>query len=191
MNPYEVLGVREGASKEEIRKAYLELVKKYHPDKYRNNPLADLAEEKLKEINEAYNMLNQGSYSRGRSSSSGGASYQRVIELVERGQIPQAEQLLSQLPSGTGQWHFCRAAIAARLGRYGEAQQHLQAAMHLEPGNPTYQAAYQQMMGAMNQQRQTAFSGQKDTDDICRVCTALYFADCCCECMGGDFISCC
>ena len=57
MNPYEVLGVPENASEEEIKKAYKELVKKYHPDKYQDNPLADLAEEKLQEVNEAYDML--------------------------------------------------------------------------------------------------------------------------------------
>lgn len=56
-NPYEVLGVKPGASEAEIKAAYKELVKKYHPDKYVNNPLADLAEEKMQEINEAYDML--------------------------------------------------------------------------------------------------------------------------------------
>jgi len=56
-NPYEVLGVKPGASESEIRAAYKNLVKKYHPDKYQNNPLADLAEEKMQEINEAYDIL--------------------------------------------------------------------------------------------------------------------------------------
>ena len=56
-NPYEVLGVREGSSIEEVKKAYKELVRKYHPDQYQNHPLSDLAEEKLKEINEAYDVL--------------------------------------------------------------------------------------------------------------------------------------
>jgi molecular chaperone DnaJ len=188
VNPYEVLGVREGASKEEIRQAYLELVKKYHPDKFRDNPLSDLAEEKLKEINEAYNMLTNGGYSNGGSQN---ASYQRVVELVEQGQIQQAQQMLANLPSGNGPWHFCSAAIAARLGRYGEAKIHLETAMRLEPGNQTYRAAYQQMMGIMHGQRQTVFAGQNQGDDLCRICTTLYLADCCCECMGGDFISCC
>lgn len=56
-NPYEILGVKPNASDEEVKAAYRELVKKYHPDKYQNNPLADLAEEKLQSINEAYDAI--------------------------------------------------------------------------------------------------------------------------------------
>ena len=54
MNPYEVLEIAPNATDEEVKLAYKNMVKKYHPDKYVNNPLADLAEEKLKNINEAY-----------------------------------------------------------------------------------------------------------------------------------------
>ncbi len=56
-NPYKVLGVKEGASYDEIKRAYRELAKKYHPDRYQNNPLSDLADEKMREINEAYESL--------------------------------------------------------------------------------------------------------------------------------------
>lgn len=56
-NPYEVLGVRPGASQEEIKKAYRQLVKKYHPDSYRDHPLEGLAKEKMQEINQAYDQL--------------------------------------------------------------------------------------------------------------------------------------
>ncbi len=53
-DPYEVLGVKRGASDDEIKKAYRELVKQYHPDRYKGNPLENLAQEKMQEINEAY-----------------------------------------------------------------------------------------------------------------------------------------
>ena len=56
-DPYAVLGVSSSASEEEIKRAYRDLVKKYHPDNYANNPLADLAEAKMKEVNEAYDAI--------------------------------------------------------------------------------------------------------------------------------------
>jgi molecular chaperone DnaJ len=57
-NPYEILGVKESATDEEIKAAYKVLVKKYHPDRHANNPLEDLAEEKLRQVNMAYDEIN-------------------------------------------------------------------------------------------------------------------------------------
>ena len=71
-DPYKVLGVSPNASDEEIKRAYRELARKYHPDNYQNNPLADLAEEKMKEINEAYDAIEkrrQGAQNGGGSTS--------------------------------------------------------------------------------------------------------------------------
>lgn len=73
MNPYQVLGVTETASDEEIRAAYLKLVKKYHPDRYQDNPLKNLADEKLKEVNEAYDTITKGR-SKGKTASGGASS---------------------------------------------------------------------------------------------------------------------
>ncbi|HKQ71479.1 MAG TPA: J domain-containing protein [Polyangiaceae bacterium] len=56
-DPFEVLGVRAGASKEEIRAAYREQVARFHPDKHHGNPLEELAAAKLVEINRAYEIL--------------------------------------------------------------------------------------------------------------------------------------
>ncbi len=86
MDPYKVLGLKRTATEEEIKAAYHKLVKKYHPDKYQNNPLADLAEEKLREVNEAYDLLMKpttttssgyggSSYSGSQNSSYGGSTY--------------------------------------------------------------------------------------------------------------------
>ena len=56
-DPYKVLGVSPSASDEDVKKAYRDLAKKYHPDNYVNDPLADLAEQKMKEITAAYDQI--------------------------------------------------------------------------------------------------------------------------------------
>lgn len=79
-DPYEVLGISRGATEEEIKKAYKALSRKYHPDANINNPHKEEAEEKFKEIQQAYQQVmkertegySQGSY---RQSGSGSGGY--------------------------------------------------------------------------------------------------------------------
>lgn len=75
-DPYEVLGLKRGASEEEVKKAYRRLSRKYHPDANINNPNKDEAEEKFKEIQQAYKSIVSGEADRasygGTASGSGG-----------------------------------------------------------------------------------------------------------------------
>ena len=65
-DPYQVLGIARGASDEEIKKAYRNLSRKYHPDANVNNPNKAQAEEKFKEVQQAYDQImkekQQGSF---------------------------------------------------------------------------------------------------------------------------------
>lgn len=59
-SPYDILGVSSNASEDEIKKAYRKLSRKYHPDANVNNPNKEQAEEKFKEVQQAYDSIMSG-----------------------------------------------------------------------------------------------------------------------------------
>ena len=151
MNPYEVLGVSQNADEETVKKAYKELVKKYHPDKYVNNPLADLAAEKMKEINQAYDMIinkktSSGSTGTGYSNPNYGGfggynnqppTFSTVRRLIQMNNIMQALMMLQQLPK-TAEWYYLSGLANIKAGRYTDGIRFMEQAVAMEPGNNEY-----------------------------------------------------
>ncbi len=211
-DPYKVLGVSATATDEEIKEAYRALVKKYHPDQYSDTPLAELAGEKMKEINEAYDTIiaqrknraaggySRSNYSYGGYSTAGSnasSSFSDVRNYIMSGRIADAEQLLNGVPveSRNAEWYFLKGTVLYRRGWLEEAKEHFTRACQMDPGNPEYQSALNQ---AMNQR--SGFYGGYNPNmhmnnvggcNTCDICNSLICADCCCECMGGDLIPCC
>ena len=161
-DPYAVLGVSSSASEEEIKRAYRDLVKKYHPDNYANNPLADLAEAKMKEVNEAYDAImkarTQGGYQSaggngyggGRTSSQGGGRYNnptliQVRQLIAQNNLAEAERILRSTPANNGEWYYLMGSIAYRRGWMDEAKRYYETACQMDPGNLEYQRALDYM----------------------------------------------
>lgn len=194
MNPYEVLGVSENADEETIKKAYRELVKKYHPDKYVNNPLADLASEKLKQINEAYDMLtngrtasSSGSYSNSnyRNTANGSSSFQTVRMYIQQRRLSDAEHMLAGLPK-IAEWYYLSGIIQLNKGWYDMARQNIFTAVQMDPSNTEYRTT----LNSMNNTGYRSYSPASSNMSACDLCSKLICADCCCELMGGDLIPC-
>lgn len=170
-DPYQILGVPETATDAEVKKAYLNLARKYHPDNYHDNPLADLAQEKMKEINAAYEEINKRRSGRG-SSAGSGSSYggyysdsrsgtggysqrggysgsssvlQQVRLAINSGDLTRAEALLANYSDHNAEWNFLRGAICFRRGWMDEAKRYYETACQMEPGNAEYRQALNYM----------------------------------------------
>ncbi|HJB76372.1 DnaJ domain-containing protein [uncultured Oscillibacter sp.] len=171
-DPYKILGVPEDASDEEIKKAYRELARKYHPDNYHDNPLEDLAQEKMKEINAAYEQITKerasgrrtggayggGSYGYGGYQSYGGyggsQSYsgqssvlQQARIAINTGNISRAEALLANYSDHNAEWNFLKGVVCYRRGWMDEALRYYRIAVQMDPGNAEYRQALDYMEG--------------------------------------------
>lgn len=200
MNPYQVLGVAETATDAEVKTAYRELAKKYHPDNYADSPLADLAEQKMKEVNEAYDMIcdmrrNSGAQ---RTASSAGSAYNSaqythtnfpdVRRLIKEGRLDDAMQILNGV-SGIGrnaEWYFLMGMIFSRKGWTEQAYSYFQTACRMEPNNQEFMSA----LNNMNARRTYNPSGYNTTNtagcSMCDICTGIMCANCLCDCCGGN-----
>lgn len=197
-DPYKILGLNKGASKEEIKEAYKKLVKKYHPDQYANNPLSDLAEEKLEEINWAYNYLMNESADRQWESgynktyeNYGDSQYFQIRDLINRNRLWEAERALDSIGRRNAEWYFLKGIICMRRGWYDQGYQYINRAVEMEPGNEEYRATLHNIAYQARSYRAAGRGMHEENCDACDFCTCLLCSDCCCECLGGDLISCC
>lgn len=217
-DPYEVLNIPPTASDEEVKKAYRDLARKYHPDNYHDNPLADLAQEKMKEINAAYDAIQRQRGAKGGSSGSaygygsaaqqqsyyggyqqqyqqraGNSAFQRVRVAINQGNLAAAEQMLGQIDDHDGEWNFLKGTICYRRGWMDEARQYYQTACQMDPGNAEYRQALNFMENGQNGYRPEGyevFSTGCGQENMCGRALCAYLMCNLCSCGGMRFFWC-
>lgn len=218
MNPYEVLGISRNAGLEEIKRAYRELSRKYHPDSYAGNPLSSLAEEKFKQVQEAYDAImreknsgysysdsynstntydNRNSYNNSYNNTNyyGGDTGEmaEVYNLLNRRSYSQALRILESMRDRNARWYYLSAIAQVGLGNTMRGMEYATMAASMEPGNSEYQNLVNRLNFQSNRYtsiRNNYRGGRSALDDATNMLCNLWCADTLCECMGGDLCSC-
>lgn len=201
-NPYQVLGLTPDATDDEIKAAYRALAKKYHPDSNANNPLADLAEEKMQQINEAYDQIQAERAARANgtgagygAAANGSARFASIRAAMQRGNYADAEVELDSIPQSerNAEWNFLKGCLLLQRNWFTDAQKYLETACYMDPQNTEYRDTLNRVRQAANGYgRAYRAQNTRGRDDaMCDCCANLICLDCLCEMMGGDLISCC
>lgn len=198
-NPYEVLGVPRNASNDEVKKAYRQLCKKYHPDSYVDNPLADLAEEKFKEVQAAYEQIMKeregGGYSysttgQTQSTSQETAELQAARNFINNRRFHEALNVLSNIGNRNAMWYYYSAIANMGIGNNLVAVDHAKQAAAMEPNNMEYVNFANQMQFRGQQYQNMGYGYGRQSFGTGNLCCDLWCMDTMCECMGGDLCSC-
>ncbi len=174
-DPYQVLGISRNATDEEIKKAYRNLSRRYHPDANVNNPNKAQAEEKFKEVQRAYDDImkvkngkgddttdyrqssgysgfggfggfgERYSYGERRSSESGPDYMRSAASYIRAGYYKEAINVLNQMTDRNAQWYYYSAMANWALGNNVIAKEHANTAVRMEPDN----WAYREMLNRM------------------------------------------
>lgn len=169
-NPYEVLGLQQGASDEEIKKAYRNLSRKYHPDANINNPNKAAAEEKFKQVQQAYDQIMKekqqgteygnsyggfdgagyggfGGFGNGNAYREENSRLQAAANYIRNGYYKEALNVLNDMPFGerNGRWYYYSAIANNYVGNTATALEHIRRAVELEPSNVQYRQFQQNM----------------------------------------------
>ena len=209
-DPYSVLGVSRDASDEEIKKAYRKLSRKYHPDANINNPNKEQAEEKFKEVQQAYEQImkekeygssygNAGDYYGGFTGRQNSAYQdeetirrQAAANYIQSRHFQEAMNVLSSLKQRNGEWYYLSAMANMGLGNNVNALEDIRTAVNLEPDNVQYRMLLQRMEGGGTwyQEQQNPFGGMPvDGSDYCmKLCLANMVCNLCCP--GGGMFCC-
>lgn len=185
-DPYKILGVMPSASDEEIKTAYKSLIRQFSEDS-----------EKMAEINEAYDSimnLRRGSFEQAASN-----GFAEIRHQIQNGNYNDADSMLEAMPEKSAEWFFLKGSVCYAKGWLNEAYANFSRACSMEPYNQEYSSAFRHMNENRNgymrgDPNDTGFGnpdGRIGGCGVCDICQGLICADCCCECMGGDFIPCC
>ena len=208
-DPYLILGLKPGATKDEVEQAYRDTKAKYQELRFEEGEVGANASKMLDKIEVAYedcliDIANKA------AKETYGSTYGEVAALIKEKRLDEAQEILDRCETRDAEWHYQQANIYFKKQWHTEARTQLEIACDLDPNEQKYKDTLERLKKVINQNNAANdFQGEQrseragyanpnqaasDMDTSAACCNALSCACCadtCCECMGGDCIPCC
>ena len=164
---YDILGVSETATDEEIAAKYEELKKKYAEDRFLEGEAGNEAARMLNRLDVAYNEIMTERKER-HTAENAGSSYAKVDEYIRAGKISEAQSVLDEFNERPAEWHYLQSVVFYKKNWMNESKKQLEIAIQMDSSNEKYRTAYTKLKEkieydkrkADNPQAQQAQGGQ-------------------------------
>ena len=152
---YDLLGLNEDATDEEIKERYAELKKKYNEDRWLDGEAGNEAARMLNKLDAAYTEIMSERRERSKNTD-GKDAYQEIAELLKGDKLAEAQSRLDDFNERGAEWHYLQAVVFYKKNWSNESKKQLEIAMQLDPGNKKYQEAYGKLNAKNDYARQSA-----------------------------------
>ena len=155
---YELLGLTEQATDEEIDARYQVLRDKYREDRWLDGEAGNNAAKMLTKLETAYKEIKTSRKERSENTS-GQSSFEEISELLKKDKSAEAQFELDKFDQRSAEWHYLQAVVYYKKSWTNDSKKQLEIAMQMDPTNQKYRAAYAKM-NAKNEYNQQSAYGQ-------------------------------
>ena len=202
---YQIIGVSEDVSDDELYNAYLALRTKYQNDRFLEGEAGNEAAKKLTELNDAYNEIKNFRKEKSETLNSGDA-FKLVDEYIRAGKINEAQAELDKFDERNAEWHYLQSVVFYRKNWVNESKKQLEIALSMSENNEKYKNAYDKLCRQMDFNAQNTKKTKEDAnwnksgnastyeeptdmmggdscaDFCCRMAVCNILLNCCCNC---------
>ena len=193
---YELLGVSEYATDEEIKERYEELKAKYKEERWQDGEVGNEAARMLTKLEVAYAEIT-ASRRETSTNTSGTSSFEEIAALLKENKVSEAQTALDDCNERNAEWHYLQAVVFYKKNWTNDSKKQLEIAMQMDPSNEKYRAAYgklnakneyQQQQAYERQQQQNPYANGAPMDDqmggnACSNCISCCYTYLCIDCL--------
>ena len=187
---YELFGLSESASMEEVEAKYAELKAKYNEEKWQDGEAGNSAARMLAKLEAAYNEIKEERY---RSTRSAGNAYEEITSAIKSGDISRAQQLLDSFNERDAEWHYLQSVVFYRKNWMNESKKQLEIAMQMDPSCAKYKHDYERLKARTEYTAQTGGATGTNPDiasgeeqmggNVCANCASMCYTFLCVNCL--------